>query len=367
MNLARSAVVVAAALSQLNLGCAPPPRPAVLAQAEGASRSPASVEASKLVPQAFARADQLRNEAEEAWRSDQRAAAAILAERAVVAYEHAAVLAEIVRAAKVAEAARLQLVRSEKELSELDAEQARLAADAEALEVRIRALKDAEAPAVSGKADPEREAARLSAARTIVMDARLLCASARLLDAKAAGLQEAETQVQSLEQSLSAGVKSAPIDEARRTRARCLAVLTGARRSSSVAPATGLADVVLAELSSKTSLGPTRDDRGVVVGLAAEVAIKPAGGDKAVLGPLAAVAVAHPEFPLLVVAHARAAGAADGSRAKANAEALSRALQGAGVKPERIRIEQASPVHGVGGKGRSPAERLELVFVSPGT
>ena len=362
-----SALLLAAGM--VSAGCGAPPRPALLAEAARASQTPASVEASKLVPQAFARAQQLRNQADEAWARGETSAATILAERALAAYEHAAVLAEIARAIKVTEAARQQLAASEEELRTLDAEQARLAADAEAIEIRIKALKDAEPLAASGKADPAREAARLSAARAIILDARLLCVAARLLDAKTTGLDEAEGDVQKLETSLSSSPKPTPIDEARRMRARCLNLLTGARRTAPAAASTGTADVVLTELSSKTALAPHRDDRGVVVAVPADFATRPADKAKAAVAALADVAKAHPEFPLLLVSHAREPGSpADLARARTNADALSKQLSAAGVNVERIRLEQAGASQPLGGGAKTGgSERIEVVFVSPGT
>ncbi|MBI5534938.1 MAG: hypothetical protein HY898_19580 [Deltaproteobacteria bacterium] len=370
MSRARSALaLLSLAISVASIACVAPPRPPVLADAERASHSPASAEAAKLVPQAFSRAEQLRSQADEAFARGEISAATILAERALAAYEHAAVLAEIARAIKVTEAARQQLMKSEDELRALDAEQARLAADAEALEVRIKVLKDAEPVAGAGRADPAREAARLSAARAIILDARLLCVSARLVDAKAAGMDEAEADVQKLETSLASAPKPAPIDDARRLRARCLALLTAARRAASSAASSGASDVVLSDLSSKLSLAPYRDDRGVVVAVPGELVTKPGDRSKAAISAVAGVANAHPEFPLLLVSHAREPGAAaDLARARANADALGKMLTAAGVKADRIRAEQAGAAQPVGSSSKTnTSERIEIVFVSPGT
>jgi hypothetical protein len=349
--------------------CGLPPRPPLLATAEQASRAPASAEANKLVPQAWHRAEQLRTQAEQAWRRGETAAASILAERALVAYEHAAVLADLVRTMAVAEAARQQLALSDEQLRALDAEQARLTADVDALELRIKVLKDAEPIASSGRADPAREAARLAAARAIALDARLLCVAARMVDAQQVGLDDADAQVQKLETTVAATPKPAPIDEARRIRARCLALLTGARRAATASPSSGAADLVLQQLSAKTSLSPFRDDRGVVLVIPAEqLSSSP---PRASIAAIAEVAQANPQFPLLLVAHARHPGAAaDISRAAAAADALASQLAAAGVKRERIRSEQAGAAQPLAGPARAPAarsERIELVFVSPGS
>lgn len=353
---------IAAALLAASAGCARPPRPAVLAEADRASRSPASADASTQVPQAFARADQLRRESQEAYERNQIAASSILAERALVAYERSAVLARIAKAALVGETAKQQLARWEEELRTLDAEQARLTADVEALELRVKVLKDAEPLAPAGKADPEREAARRTAAREILADARLLCAAARMVEPRAPGADEADAEVGRAETALGTAGRTAAIDEARRARSRCLTVLTSTRRAATQT-ATVNADQVLAELSARGGMAPMRDERGVIVTMTPEQ-VAPRH-PKGALEEAAAVAVAHPEVPVLVVAWPRdPAGAADQSKARQAGEGVVSSLTSAGVKAERIKLEVATTPYPSARPRRGPAsDRFELVFV----
>lgn len=357
-------VLVAAVLSAASLGCGRPPRPAQLAEADRASRSPASADASTQVPQAFARADQLRSESQAAYERGEIAASSSLAERAVVAYERAAVLARIARAAVVGETAKQELARWEEELRALDAEQARLTADVEALEVRVKVLRDAEPIAASGKADPEREAARRTAAREILVDARLLCAAARLIEPRAPGADEADAEAGKAETALAAAGRPAAIDDARRARSRCLALLTSTRRAATQT-ASVTADQVLTELSAHAGLSPVRDDRGVIVTMAPDQ-VAPRH-PKGALEDAAAVAAAHPELPVLVVAWPRdPAGPADQSKARQAGQDAVNALTAAGVKADRIKLEVAATAYPSARPRRGPvSERFELVFVVP--
>lgn len=351
---------LAAASCVALLSCARPPRPALLAEADSASQSPASVDAASQAPQAFARAEQLKRESQAAYDRGEVAASSILAERALVAYERAAVLARIARAAVRAESSRQELRKSEDELRALDAEQARLTADVEALEARIQVLKDAEPIAPSGKADPQREAARLTAAREILFDARLLCVAARMVQPGISGADDAESALKSAEAAVAAGPRPAAIDDARRVRARCLGLLTSARRAAAT-PATTAADQVLSELSAKGGLSPSRDDRGVFVPLPADRA----QGDP--LADIAGIAATHADFPMLIVAWpGNPASKPDQTKARAYAERIQQALVTAGCKTERIRIEIATAPYPTAKPTRGALrERAELVFVVP--
>lgn len=352
-------------------GCAPLPRPALLANADQVRKSPAVADASRLVPQAVARAERFRDLAEEAYGKGAFAASSILAERAIAAYEHAAVLARVVRAVSSAESVRQNLAQAQQDLVALDAEQAHLLADINAIEMRIKVIKDAEPIVASGKADPAREAARLEAARAIVMDARLLCVSARLVSEKATvELSQAEHDVQQLETALTGTPRPAPIDEARRARAACLSALTSVRRLSAQPASSGVADVVLAELSSKTGQAPFRDDRGVVIALPVETR----GPDldakaRRVLDTFTTVAQAHPEFPVLAVILTRArAGSVPAQTARARLQVIAKILADSGIRSERLHTELAEvPSSPASTPGLGEGERIELVLVSPGT
>jgi hypothetical protein len=324
-------------------------------------------EAARLAPQAFAHAEALRRDAEAAHGRGETASAAIAAERALVAYERANVLARIARATRGTATASEELSREAAALASLEAERKRLEADAGSLEARVKSLENAEPPPTSGKADPAREAARLAAARAIALDARLLCVAVRLGGSAVAGIEDAESAVQRLEAALADAPRPAPIDEARRARARCMALLTEARRTAAAtsrAPTT--ADVVLAEVSSKTDLAPHRDERGVVVRVAGDLAnLKGASGKN--LSAIAAVAAGHPELPLLVVAHTRRqATAADRDRARSRADQIMKLLEDAGLGRGRARLESggsSQPLHADPNDPRN--DRFEIVLVAP--
>lgn len=221
-------------------------------------------------------------------------------------------------------------------------------------------------PASSGAADGEREAARLVAARSLAMQARLLCGAARLVTADAVNLPNADQQVERLEERLVKGVRPAPIDDAAAARVRCLDVLTHARRA--LGDDTASADALLAELSASGGWDPLRDERGVVVTLhdafnGAELA-REAG---AKLKELGRVAAAHSGFALQVVVHdARAAAPKDTTDSR-RADATVQALVAGGANTSRIKAELAGTrtplVDPSVATARSRNERVDVVFV----
>ncbi len=221
-------------------------------------------------------------------------------------------------------------------------------------------------PMPSGPATPEREAARAVTVRSLAVQARLLCGAARLLGSDAPALIEAEGNAASLEERLAKSPRIAPIDDAARARARCLDVLTKARRSSGYDA--GSADALLAELSAAGGWDPSRDERGVVVALRDwfhGAALAPSAATK--LAELGRVAAAHPLCGIEVVvhdAHTPVAGeTADAKRADAAVQALVRG----GAAAQRVRVELAGALAPVvdpsDAKARARNERLEVVFV----
>jgi hypothetical protein len=64
------------------MACAPIPPPAALGEVDGIRVSPASQEAKRYAPSAFAYAEQLRRRAHQALETDDHASAQLLAERA---------------------------------------------------------------------------------------------------------------------------------------------------------------------------------------------------------------------------------------------------------------------------------------------
>jgi outer membrane protein OmpA-like peptidoglycan-associated protein len=387
----KRSLVPLAALAAFATACAATPRPASLIDADNVSKGAAAAEARTFAPGAFTHAEELRREAARAEDTKDLAGAQILAERALAAYAHASTLARIARAEGANDEAQKTLAATKRELAELDGEQVRLAAEADALELKVRVAREAQPVQPSGKADPVREQARLATARALALQARLLCAGARMLTggasngAAAAQLEEASTALVKLEADLGAATGPAPgnapsatpIDAASRARAGCLAALTQIRRAATpVSRAPGVGDALLTEISAMGSYAPARDDRGISVTLRGVFAGAPAKDGSATLSPdgaahlatLAKVAAAHPTFPIEVVIHRdRPLAHQEEPAERARAEAVARALgaPSVGVKIEPIVAGNAAPIVDPAGADRSRNTRVEIVFVTP--
>ncbi|MGK4007095.1 hypothetical protein WMF31_31020 [Sorangium sp. So ce1036] len=378
-----------AAVGALLGACAPIPRPAVLDELDHVRAGAAAAESRRHAPGAFARAEKLRREALAAFDQGDGAGAQILGEHAIAAHAHAHALSRVARAEAAEAEAKAQGADREASLSALEAEQTRVAAEIEALDMRTKVARDAQPVVPSGKADPARERARLAAARSLALQARLLCGAARLLiapeqpdttapaESAAAAVQaqsgtaaaqpgtaaavaqpgtaaaqaqpdtaprdaalvtqleEATAAIKKLDASLAeaggpARAAPTPIDQASRARAGCLAVLTAARRAATpVSRAPGVGDALLADLSAAGTWSPVRDDRGIVVtlrGLFAGGTLTRAG--EARLRDLARVSAAHPAFPVAVVVHSdRELGEREAPAWAARADAVVRALR----------------------------------------
>ncbi|HSO00828.1 MAG TPA: hypothetical protein VLS89_21200 [Candidatus Nanopelagicales bacterium] len=392
LRIARAAVM----LAFFAAACAPIPRPSVLAEVDQVRRGAAAEDAKQHAPSALAHADKLRREASAAFEADDAAGAQILGERALAAYAHAHALARVARAEEAVGEARKSLDAAQAELTRTEADQARVAAELDALDMKLKVAREAQSIAPSGEADPEREKARLAAARALSLQARTLCAAARLLvgpasaaapagsaaapaGSAAAPAGGAPTLGAQVDEAVAAGDKldatlatpgAAPIDEASRARARCLSVLTAARRAATpVSRAPGVGDALLSELSGSGGWSPARDDRGVVVTLrglfGAGATLTPAG--EARLKELAKVAAAHPDFPVAVVLHAdREPQAREQATWQARAEAVVRALRAGNVqRVETVIAGARAPVVDPAGRERGRNARVEIVFVTP--
>lgn len=353
-------------LALLSAGCAGPPRPATLSAAEHVARSAAVKDASAVAPQVVAHADALRRQADAAYERGEIAAAGILAERAVVAYERAAVLARLARAELLAAEAEKTLAESAKEQRELDAERERLDADIASIEQLILVVRDAQPITPTPPGDPSRELARLTAARSIIVDARLLCTAARLLGRPLEGLETAQSEVARLEEALAKWPRPTPLDETLRARTACLSLLTLARSAGPSAPP---ADLVLAELSQVPGLHPHRDDRGVVIVIQGN--LQRDEQTKTRLEALARVAKKYPAFPVLVVGHTRAkAPPAAQTAIRDRARAIASALEAEGVEKSRMEQLDAGPhrpiVHDpLPPPSNSKNDRVEVILVAP--
>jgi hypothetical protein len=341
-------------------------RLAALDDVERVRSAASTVEEAKVAPEAYARAEQERDLARAAHASADDVGATLHAERALAAYAHARAVTRLARAtAELADASK-SLDDATTEEKALDASRATLERDAAELEQRVRIARERVLPASSAAANPEREAARGVAARSLAVQARLLCAAARLVLPDLPGLGDAESEVASLGERLAKSPRLAPIDDAARSRARCLEVLTRARRGAGYDA--GAADALLAELSAAGGWDPSRDERGVVVTLhesfqGAELA----AGALERLRNLGRVSGAHPLLGIQVVVHdARAPGPNESIDAK-RADAAVQALVGGGANPGRVRAELAGALAPIvdpsDAKGRGRNERLEVVFV----
>lgn len=348
--------------------CASAPRPEVMSDVNAVSRGAQAKEAERLAPQAHAKAELLRRQAEEAYDEGDLASAQILGETSLAAYSHAFVLARLARATSELEKANAELAKAKTALVDIDEKQKRAGSEADALELRVRVATDAMPLGPNAPASPEREKARLDAARSLTSQARLLCAATRLLDGSADGLDADLGKISDLEKTLSNAPKTAPIDDAIALRSTCLKRLTVVRRPKTRATvAANVADALLADLGKSGELAPFRDDRGVAVTLrglfAADGKLKPEAAK--ILETLGLVAKAHPDFPVLVVVHSSSGrgGDAEKRRGQAVADALGRA----GAK--KVDMQTVGSAQPVVDPGRSGAEkrndRVEIVFVAP--
>jgi outer membrane protein OmpA-like peptidoglycan-associated protein len=331
-------------------------------------------DAQTLAPQAFAEADQALKQAKEADAAGDATAAELHAERAIAAYQKAIAIARLARATEEERSARAALERATEQAERYST--ARKAAEREAddLDKQLKIAREAQLPAPSGTADPDREKARLVAAQALATQARLLCSAARLVSPQAPGLAEAEAAANDIEKKLEASPRPAPIDLAARARASCLASLTKARRSGP--PAADQTDALLGEISKAADpkkaaidLAPARDERGVVVTLRALFKgekLAPEGEDA--LKDLGRVAAAHPTFALQVVVHdAQQPGAAEMAAGKKRGEQVASALVAGGAKADKIKVElagaRAPVVDPADAKRRDRNARIEVVFV----
>ncbi|HEY8073629.1 MAG TPA: hypothetical protein VIF62_05960 [Labilithrix sp.] len=350
-----------------------------VAEAERTRKTLDGNDVQTLAPQAFAQADLELKAAREADAAGDATGAELHAERAVASYADAVALARLARGSQDLAAASAELARASELADKYAAQRRAIDREADELEKKVRIAREAQLPAPSGAADPDRERARLVAARALATQARLLCSAARLVSPSAPGLTEAETAVTALEKQLDAGARTAaPIDPAARARAACLGSLTKARRASPNAQPDGTTvDTLLAELASssdkKRDLAPTRDERGVVVtlhGAFKGTALTPEA--EATVKELGRVAGAHPTFGVQVVVHdAAAPGAAETASDAKRGEAVAKALADGGAPAGRIKVEQAGArapiVDPEDAKRRDRNARVEIVFVAPST
>jgi outer membrane protein OmpA-like peptidoglycan-associated protein len=369
----RAAAVAAGVVVLLGAcGGAPLASPGPVDEMERARATPAANEGKALAPEQFALAEHERDLARQSRAAGDDTAAALYAERAIAAYGHALVLARLARATSDLADASKALDDAAEQAKKLSASRASLEHEADELETKVKIAREQLTPASSAPT-PEREAARLVAARSLATQARLMCGAARLLSASATELGEAEGDVAKVESQLDGKERSSPtpIDAAARARARCLDVLTRTRRATG--DETGQADTLLAELSASGSWAPTRDERGVVIALRGVFhgrALTAEGEAK--LKELGRVAGAHPAVVVQVVVHdATPPSAADKTADQQRADAATKALLAGGAAAAKVKAElagaRAPVVDPNDAKSRARNERVEIVFIAPGS
>ncbi len=350
-------------------------RVASLDEVERVRVTDATRDSAARAPEAYARAEQERDFARAAHLAGDDVAANLHAERAMAAYGHAAVVARLARAvADLAEAQKTLDDATAQEQS-LAASRAKLELEAQDLERRAEIARTRLLPAASGQADADREAARVAAAKSLAVEARLLCGAARLVGPQAAGLAEAQDELDKLDARLGGAqatakgaARSAVIDDAGLVRAHCLDVLSRSRRATSHDEGSD-ADALLSELSASGGWDPTRDDRGVVVTLrGAFQGGKLTDEGEAKLESLGRVAAAHPRFGVQVVVHdAQPPSLKDDADAR-RADATVKALVTGGAAAARVKAElagaRAPTVDPSDTRLRARNERIDVVFVA---
>jgi hypothetical protein len=325
-------------------------------------------EGASLAPEAYAHAEQERALALQLHAAGDEVGAELHADRAMAAYAHALAIARLARATTDVSDAEKASADTTVQLESLQASRTKLEQDAEDLERRVRVAQERLLPAPSAKTTAEREAARLVAARSLTMEARLLCDAVHLVSPASVGLSDLEGDVAKLEEKLTKAVHPVPIDDAARCRARCLDLLTRARRAGDE---TGATDTLLAELSASGQWAPSRDERGVVVVLhdvfhGADLTDD--GTNK--LKELGRVASAHPTFAVEVVVHDAQARPAKDTNDEKRAQAAVQALVAGGATAGKVKQELAGTAEPLvdpsDAKARGRNERLEVTFVAAG-
>jgi flagellar motor protein MotB len=279
------------------------------------------------------------------------------------------VLARLARATRELTEANDALHKANDQGRQLAASRAEVEREGVELDKTVKVAREALAPPSSGPADPQREAARLVAARALSTEARLLCGSARLLLPDATGLADVEKEVGALETQLDGAPRPAPIDAAARLRARCLDVLTRARRSA--AKDGSHPDALLSEISASAGFDPSRNERGVIITLRdlfKGTALTTEAEAK--LKELGRVAAAHPMVGVQIVVHdAVAPSKAEAENDKQRAEAIAKTLIAGGASAAKVKAETAGAraplVDPADTAHRARNARVDIVFVSP--
>ncbi len=370
---ARAPLAVAAAALTC-VACAHAPLPSrVSSDLEGARRSAVVADAETLSPGALAHAEALRLESRTLTDRDD-VSADLLAERTMIAYERTVLLARLARATVDADRARTAAAAAGAEAERLAAARAGFEAKSAATSNELSILRNA-LPRLAVTPDPAREAARATAARAMLAEGELLCGAARLLvTAPETRLDAAERAVVTARDEGSSNARrgaGGAIDAATSARSACLEALTLARREGP----TDTADRLLASLSARGDLDPTRDERGVVVTLRGAFKGVEVTPDAArLLAELGRVAAANGAVPVQLVLHdASPPGEderrSDETRLRAAEAALASGWGGSQVPHAHAalgaRLPASDPLAS-SPSARARNARLDVVFVTRG-
>lgn len=354
----------------LGTACSKAPLPPPVSQADAVSESKSALDAQTFAPQAHAVAEKLRAEAKWLHAEGRLEEAAAAGEQAIAAYNEAFALARAARAEERIESAKAERDAAALKLGKLDALQTEIAKVADEYEMRARVELDKESPKDVDQMTPDRAAARRTAAKHLAAEARLLCLAAEVLNQDQKGLKEARADTAGVEKDLSVGsVNKDLYPRSAQARATCLEILTHTRRAKVKSePDSAASDRLLTALTETGQVFAFRDDRGIVVNLGRPLGEKGELSETAgnVLKLLGGVAKAHPDFPLLLVAHTARGGQEKEAAAMIEKATLALTTLGARVASSE-RVLGAQPVVATNVEGAAEKnERLEIVFVVPG-
>jgi hypothetical protein len=349
--------------------CASPPKPTILTEIDAIRDNGSTHQTRELVPQAAARAEKLRADAHAAWQKGQTASSEILGERAIVAYSDARELGRIVRVEQRVLETKAAVHEAELGLLKLEADQKKAAAEAADLEAQLRVEREAEIPADPKASTPDREQARLVAAKTAISQARLLCVSAKLLGGpdspKGTEVTAALSEIDAVQTKLATNKPPVSIRDAMGARSRCQLLLAEVRRPTRMSsPTSEKSDQLFVELA-EAGYAPSRDDRGIVVTF--NDAFAGDGLDKKLLpkvADLGRLAQSHDQTPLLIVTHSKQGDPKATDRQRG--DAVAGKLREGGVK--NLQVEAVGgrlPIaldSDLGAARRN--ERLEVIFVT---
>ena len=348
--------------------CPRAPRPAIFAQIDRERDQPSVVAAREGSPTLYGKAEALKKRAEGAWSAGDSASAELLGHHALAAYAHAAATARLTAATITQSKESARFAKATEQLAADDVARLDVDREADRLEAEVAIRTEALAPAVSGKTDAAREAARWVATHANLAVADALCNGAYLLAPKAKGVDEARKILAELQNKTKNEKDAAPIDNSTRARALCLKALTNAR-SVTVAGGGAIGDGLVKEIEA-AGLTASRDERGVIATLPAS-SFEPGSGKvnaagKAQLDALGTIAKARSTWAIVVVVHA-APGKLDNARDVARAKTVSDGITAAGADGSRI----ATTTPGASLLAKDPKdakaspqnERVEVIFV----